>query len=352
MAEPLHSPADLQPWLTLATPATCRAMVNIRQTSDILPAIQMAHRLGLPWRVLGGGSNMVVTGHYEGVMLRMASEGVTIEPVAGTQEVRVGVAAGESWPRLVRRLAAEELGGIENLALIPGTAGAAPVQNIGAYGCELSQVVETVEVLDTRGGRHLVLTSDECQFGYRDSLFKRAEAREWIITRLNLRLQTKAVWRPRLEYADVAARHRDLGHPDTPAGVVQTIETIRREKLPDPAQVPNVGSFFKNPMLSYSDFEALKAQYPDVPGYVQSDGQQVKVPAGWLIEHAGFKGYLTEAGVGMSARQALVLVNPGRADGKTVLAFARQVQAAVRSAFGVVLVPEPDIIGDAVPVSS
>ncbi|RMF16472.1 MAG: UDP-N-acetylmuramate dehydrogenase [Gammaproteobacteria bacterium] len=345
MTEPLHSPANLQPWLTLATPATCRALATISHPSDVLPAVEMARRLELPWRVLGGGSNTVVAGHYDGVMLHMVTQGVEIEPLRGSPWVRVVVEAGESWPRLVRSLAAQGLGGIENLALIPGTAGAAPVQNIGAYGCELSQVVDSVEILDTDTGKQRVLQADECQFGYRDSLFKRPEARGWVIIRLTLRLKSADAWRPHLDYGDVARHHQALGHPDTPAGVVRTIETIRSEKLPDPAQVPNVGSFFKNPILGRTEYMDLKARFPTLPGFSVPGSDLIKVPAAWLIEQAGFKGHLTEEGVGMSARQALVLVNPGRCSGHVVLAFAREVQAAVRAVFGVELVPEPDIVG-------
>ena len=332
---------DLTPWLTLATPARCADLKTVTDAGQLSRMLAGCVADGTDWMILGGGSNLVFEGDYRGVVLRMATRGVITQSLAGGQ-VRVSVEAGEPWPDLVWRLTGSGLGGLENLARIPGTAGAAPVQNIGAYGVELADVLEAVDVLDANSGKAFALTREECRLRYRDSIFKTAEARHWVIVRIHLRLMTRETWTPRLAYGDLAERHRLWGHAMTPLGVARTVDRIRREKLPDPRDIPNVGSFFKNPFVSLAQFEALKAQYPSLPGYPAGQ-DEVKLPAAWLIEQAGWKGRL-EGGVGMSERQALVLVNPGRRPGRDVLAVAEAVRRTVEARFGIRLETEPRVV--------
>ncbi|MGB5830506.1 MAG: UDP-N-acetylmuramate dehydrogenase, partial [Thiohalocapsa sp.] len=251
------------------------------------------------------------------------------------------VGAGENWHATVERLVTMGRSGLENLALIPGSCGAAPVQNIGAYGLELAQRFDSLVAWDFASQRVVHMTAAECAFGYRDSLFKHALGGRRLI--LSVRLALPKQWQPVEGYADLARelKERDMARPDARA-IFDAVVAIRRRKLPDPTVIGNAGSFFKNPVVAEEEHRALIARYPSLVGYSQRDGR-VKLAAGWLIEAVGLKG-ATRGRAGIYENQALVLVNCGGATGAEILAMAREVQEKVAEAFGVWLEPEPVIV--------
>lgn len=226
--------------------------------------------------------------------------------------------------------------GLENLALIPGTVGAAPVQNIGAYGVELNERIDAVQVWDFKRACQRWLSVAECQFGYRDSVFKHASGQDWLVLRVRFALPRQ--WQPVLDYPDLHAL-RDLQPGPSPEMVFDHVVAVRQAKLPDPAVKPNVGSFFKNPVVSQSQAQALIAQYPQLVSYGQPDGR-IKLAAGWLIDQCGYKGRRMGA-VAMHDRQALVMVNEGRGNVDDVMALAQAIVQDVKARFGVVLEMEP-----------
>lgn len=287
--------------------------------------------------VLGGGSNLILPPRLGGLVIQPAMHHRHFEPLAG-EDVRVRVGAGVSWHALVMETARRGLWGIENLALIPGRCGAAPIQNIGAYGVELADVLEQVELMDIGEGRCFILRPEACQFGYRDSIFKRELSGQVVITGLTLRLSRRP--RPRLGYGDLAGR---LGDTPTPLEVAEAVCAVRREKLPDPQTLANAGSFFKNPLVSATRAQALLTEYPDMPNYPQADGR-VKLAAGWMIERCGLKGW-RQGPFGVHDRQALVLVHHGGGSAAELLAFADKVAARVKARFGVELEREPRLAG-------
>jgi UDP-N-acetylmuramate dehydrogenase len=255
----------------------------------------------------------------------------------------VAVEAGESWDGFVRSSLAAGWPGLENLALIPGSVGAAPVQNIGAYGIELAERFAWLEVLDLATGRVATMDAPACAFGYRDSVFKRALRDRVAIVRVVFRLPLR--WAARLEYADVAARFADDPTPSA-IDVADAVRAIRRAKLPDPRVVGNAGSFFKNPVVDAAIFDALRAREPAIVGHAQADGR-VKLAAAWLVDRCGWKGRSLAGGSGRAAvhdRQALVLVNRGGATGAEVVALAAAIRDDVADRFGVVLESEPTIV--------
>lgn len=325
----LRLPARAQWWAQPASVAALQALVQD-------PAWQ-----GLPRTVIGGGSNLVLEGTLPGLVIQPQLRGIRVEQDDG-DGLHVTVGAGEDWDHLVAYTVAQGWSGLENLSLIPGTVGAAPVQNIGAYGVELCERLVSLEAVDLRTGALLSFDNAACRFGYRDSYFKREAPGRFAIVSVRLALWRKA--EPVLHYADLAARFAALpSAQQNAAGVRELVCALRRSKLPDPAQLPNAGSFFKNPLVSAARFDALQAEYPGVPGHRQADGS-VKLAAGWLIEQAGWKGR-TLGVVGMHDRQALVLVNHGGADGAAVRRLAAQVAADVMARFGVALEQEPIALG-------
>ncbi len=290
------------------------------------------------WAVLSGGNNMLFTRDYEGLLLTPVSQRITILSDTG-DTVRVRIDAGVEWDDLVEWAVQRELWGIENLSLIPGKAGAAPVQNIGAYGCEAADVIERVHLFDTQSRTGRTLEASECGFGYRESIFKHELRGRVIITAIDIALSRTP--RPRLGYGDVEREVAARGGT-TLRNIRAAICAIRRTKLPDPAVTGNAGSFFKNPVVAASVAERLRAGYPEMPVYPVGSSERFKLAAGWLIDKAGLKGY-HEGHVGVHDRQALVLINLGGATGDEVLNFARMVQAKVREKFGVEIETEVNI---------
>ena len=295
---------------------------------------------GIPekWTVLAGGNNILFTRDYDGVLLTPVARGITLLSDDG-DEVRVRADAGVEWDDLVEWAVGRGLWGIENLSLIPGKAGAAPVQNIGAYGCEAKDAIRRVEMYCVETGAMLTLDAAHCGFGYRESVFKHDLKGRVIITAVEIALTHTP--RPRLGYGDVEREVETRGGA-TLRNIREAICAIRRAKLPDPAVLGNAGSFFKNPVVGAAAAERLLAEYPDMPHYPAPEGR-VKLAAGWLIDRAGMKGSRKGA-VGVHERQALVLVNHGGATGGEVIAFAHEVQERVREKFGIEIDTEVNIL--------
>lgn len=295
---------------------------------------------GIPrrWLVLAGGNNILFTRDYDGVLLTPVARQITLLSDDG-EEVRVRADAGVEWDDLVEWAVERGLWGIENLSLIPGKAGAAPVQNIGAYGCEAKDAIRRVEMYCVETGAMLTLDAAHCGFGYRESVFKHDLKGKVIITAVEIALSHAP--RPRLSYGDVEREVEARGGV-TLRNIREAICSIRRAKLPDPAVLGNAGSFFKNPVVGAAAAERLLAEYPDMPHYPAPEGR-VKLAAGWLIDRAGMKGR-REGAVGVHERQALVLVNHGGATGGEVIAFAHKVQETVREKFGIEIDTEVNIL--------
>ena len=289
--------------------------------------------------VLGGGSNVVLPSLWSALVLKVEFKGVALVNELPDCWL-VDVAAGESWHGWVREATQRGWSGLENLALIPGTVGAAPVQNIGAYGVELQDRIESVNAWNIPEGSFKTFTRAECAFAYRDSIFKRAAPGTWLIVSVRFRLPK--TWSPVLGYPDLQ-KHFRIGAVDAQIPSAQQIFdavcAIRRTKLPNPAELGNAGSFFKNPVVAAERHAQLLQAHPDLISYPQPNGQY-KLAAGWLIDRCGWKGRRVGA-VGMHARQALVLVNYGGAQADEVLALARTVRASVQEMFGVELEMEP-----------
>ncbi|WP_311944001.1 UDP-N-acetylmuramate dehydrogenase [Halomonas piscis] len=338
---PPSAPATWQPDCELARANTlglpCRAAFFAAPStlSALRDCLGAARRAGQRITLLGGGSNVLLPPRLGGVVVRPALRQWWLE--RDGDRVRAHVGAGVNWHGLVMTLAARGLWGLENLALIPGDCGAAPVQNIGAYGVELADALYAVDVMYLASGRTRRLSPGECRFGYRDSVFKHELAGEVAITRLVLELGRTP--RPVLGYGDLAAR---AGADPTALEVAQTVSAIRREKLPDPQRLPNAGSFFKNPVVEHSVAKRLLEQHPDMPHFPQAGGG-CKLAAGWLVDRCGLKGQRFGA-FGVHERQALVLVHFGGGDRAGLKRAAGQVAGAVKERFGVALEVEPRTI--------
>ncbi len=320
---------------TLRVDATAARRAVLRDATA-LP--RLLRELDDPPIVLGQGSNVLFTGDYDGSVLVMATRGVDVElDAAGA---RLAVAAGERWDDLVRWSLGQGLAGLENLILIPGTVGAAPIQNIGAYGVEVAEFIEGVEAWDTHAGQVVTFDNPACRFGYRDSVFKHQPGR-YIITAVRLVLPRS---RPlQLDYAGLRQEISRMGLANpTPYLVAEAVRTLRSRKLPDPAVIGNAGSFFKNPVVPAGQALQLKHDHPAMTQWPAADGR-VKLSAAWLIETCGFKG-MRAGDAGISNRHALVLVNHGAASGAQLWALARRIIEGVHARFGVSLEPEPRII--------
>lgn len=327
---------DLSPLNTFGLRARAARLIRVRSVADVLAAMAAPHWGETCRLVLGGGSNMVFTGDFDGTVLKVEIGGRRLlREQADAWIVEAG--GGENWHAFVRWTLAQGWPGLENLSLIPGTVGAAPIQNIGAYGLELADRFESLDAIDLERGGLRSFDLQACAFAYRDSVFKRHPGR-WLVTAVRFRLPRP--WQARTGYADVARELEAQGctSPDASA-ISDAVVAIRRRKLPDPAEIGNVGSFFKNPVVDAASCARLLQLNPDMPHYPQPDGSE-KLAAGWLIEQAGWKGR-SLGPVGSYARQALVLVNHGGASGADVRRLAEAIMADVRVRFGVALEPEP-----------
>jgi UDP-N-acetylmuramate dehydrogenase len=290
--------------------------------------------------ILGGGSNILFTRDFDGLVVKISIKGLSkIKEDADSVYIKCG--AGENWHQFVLHTIDNGYAGLENLSLIPGTVGAAPMQNIGAYGVEIKEVLESVEALDVSTGEKRVFNNTECEFGYRQSVFKTTFKNKYIITRVTFKLRKQPNFN--VSYGAIKDTLTQMGVEElTLKAVSDAVISIRKSKLPDPAIIGNAGSFFKNPEVEESVYQSLKEKYPTVPGYPAAKGF-IKVPAGWLIEQAGWKGKKVGE-TGVHKDQALVLVNYGQAKGNDVWSLALEVQRSVKEKFGVDIIPEVNIV--------
>ena len=332
----LQRDVDLRASNTLALPGRAARYTRITNAAELANAALA----GGPRFILGGGSNLVLNGDVDRLVLHMAIPGKRlVREDADAFYIEVG--AGENWHDFVQWTLAQGWPGLENLSLIPGTVGAAPIQNIGAYGLEVGERLHSVTAWDFDRRTVVSFTRDDCRFAYRDSLFKQEGwhlSGRMAITSVLFRLPK--AWQPNMRYADVAQELAAGGVAQPSAqDIAAAIIAVRQRKLPDPAVTPNAGSFFHNPLVDAARAAALADLYPTLPRYAQADGR-VKLAAGWLIEQAGWKGKALGP-VGMYEKQALVLVNHGGATGLDVKNTMHAVQAAVREKFAIELTPEP-----------
>lgn len=326
---------DLTPCNTFGMVAHADWGLPFSTLTELQHTLQDDRWCHLPRLVLGGGSNILFTCDFSGLVLLNAMKGITV--TESDDAWLLHVAAGENWHELVRWTLAQGMAGLENMALIPGSVGAAPVQNIGAYGVELCRYCHYVEVWDLDLQQGLQIPAQECGFGYRDSYFKREWQHHRIITAVGIKLPKQ--WQAVTGYGPL----RELGSQVTAQQIFDSICQLRLDKLPQPEQLGNAGSFFKNPSVSAEQAAALRALYPAMPAYPQGDGS-VKLAAGWLIEQAGLKG-LVMGRAAVHAQQALVLVNLGGAVAQEILQLAKHVQLKVRQRFAIELTPEVRFMG-------
>jgi UDP-N-acetylmuramate dehydrogenase len=331
---------DLTALTTLRLPARAAALRDVADPEELRAALAEARDLGLPVLPLGEGSNVVFAGDVEALVLRYRGRGRRVLAEDGGA-VLLRVAAGENWHELVCWALGRGYFGLENLALIPGTMGAAPIQNIGAYGVELAPLVTAVHAVFTASGEAVQLSAADCAFGYRDSVFKGKLRDAVVITHVDLRLPRQPA--PATAYPSLAAYLEERRLAASPENIFHAVVALRRARLPDPASTPNAGSFFKNPVLEPARAAALRARFPAMPQFEVAGGR--KLAAGWLIEHCGWKG-VREGGVGVHAEHALVLVND-RGDGGELMALAARIRASVAETFGCELEIEPRIYGEA-----
>ncbi|WP_409280274.1 UDP-N-acetylmuramate dehydrogenase [Pseudomonas sp. KCJK8751] len=329
---------SLKPYNTFGIDVKARYFTQAHDDQEVRLALAQAQQGGVPVLVIGGGSNLLLTRDIDALVLHMASRGRRVLSDDG-ERIVVEAEAGEPWHPFVQWTLAQGYCGLENLSLIPGTVGAAPMQNVGAYGVEIKDVFVGLTALDRETGELRDFGLAECAFGYRDSLFKRNPGR-WLI--LRVRFALSRTLQAHLDYGPVRQRLAEQGVTEpTAQAISEAICSIRREKLPDPAELGNAGSFFKNPVVSAELVERIRAQNPGVVAYPQADGQ-VKLAAGWLIEQAGWKGH-REGDAGVHRLQSLVLVNYGQASGAQMHALARRIQADILERFGVELEMEPNL---------
>ena len=303
-------------------------------------AATVAKALTEPFLIVGGGSNLLLTRDYEGTVVRSAIKGYEVTGESD-DHVLVRVGSGEEWDQMVERFVNHGWHGAENLSLIPGDVGASAVQNIGAYGTEVGELIECVEAVGIPSGEQVQIPVEDCKYGYRSSSFKKEWKNRYLITHVVYRLSKE--FTPRLDYGNIRAEllRRGIDMP-TAAQLREVIIAIRRDKLPDPKVEGNAGSFFMNPVVSREQFEALLARYPQMPHYAV-DQQHEKIPAGWLIDQCGWKGK-SMGRAGVHSKQALVLVNRGGATGQEIVALCDAIRSDVLAKFGIAIVPEVNII--------
>jgi len=307
-------------------------------TPEQIPAVmsEIAEK-NLSWRVLGGGSNVILPSVLPGATLLMNITGQVVD-LSNKEVALISVGGGVGWHEFVSWTLENDLPGLENLALIPGTVGAAPIQNIGAYGIEIGDYIDYVEAFDAKAHAFVTLSKDECQFAYRDSHFKQNPQR-YIVTKVVFRIPK--AWKAKIHYADLAKHFADNPNP-SPEEIFLAVCKVRTHKLPDPKLIGNAGSFFQNPIIPNEQYETLIKKYADLVSYPDAPGKR-KVAAGWLIDQCGFKGQRM-GNVGVYENQALVLVNHGGGTAKDILGLAKCIQDKVHEQFGVSLEIEPNIL--------
>ncbi|WP_333831164.1 UDP-N-acetylmuramate dehydrogenase [Acinetobacter schindleri] len=333
----IQTQVQLKPFNTLSLDAVASHYCKIQSIDDLTQALDFAKQQQLNILILSGGSNMLLPEQIHALVLHMDIQGIELLD-ADDQVQRLRVGAGQSWHDFVVWTTQQGFYGLQNLALIPGLVGASPVQNIGAYGVEVGEFIESVEVYDRENHSFSSIKAADCDFAYRHSIFKDHPGR-YIITHVIFRLLKQPELK--LNYGDLKTA---VGEEQTPENLERQVIQIRQSKLPDPKEYPNVGSFFKNPVVDLQFFDQIAQQFPNLPHYPQPNNQ-VKMAAGWLIDQSGWKGKQLGS-VGMFHKQALVLVNYANASLKDVRATYQAVQADVQEKFGVLLEPEPVLFAE------
>jgi UDP-N-acetylmuramate dehydrogenase len=329
---------DLKPYNTFGISATAGLFAAPASKTGIHSLISSGILAGQRTFILGGGSNVLFTNDFDGIILHPVLMGIETGKTRG-QAVRVTVGAGVVWDDFVNWAVSNSLTGTENLSLIPGSTGASAVQNIGAYGTEASEIIETVNGIDIKTGKEQSFKNRQCLFGYRESIFKGELKGRFVITSVTFLLKRQSPFN--LSYGNLKEEVEKLGAIN-PANIRTAIISIRRSKLPDPEITGNAGSFFKNPLVTPGIAENIRKKHPTMPFYPAGTGA-VKLAAGWLIEQCGWKGY-RNGDAGVHDKQALVLVNHGNATGVEILKISEDIRASVAEKFGVILEPEVEII--------
>ncbi|MEW6468983.1 MAG: UDP-N-acetylmuramate dehydrogenase [Bacteroidota bacterium] len=325
---------------TFGIDAKARFLVDLNSTEEIKELLSTPQFRSMRKMVLGGGSNVLFTRDFDGAILKNNLKGIELIR-EDSEHWYLKAAAGENWHALVTHCIEQGYAGIENLSLIPGNAGAAPMQNIGAYGVELQEVFEELEALHTGSLETRIFSNADCRFGYRDSIFKREAKDRYIITSVTLRLNK--IPKFNISYGAIEKELEAMGIGELSIQAIsRAVCNIRRSKLPDPSEAGNAGSFFKNPVVTNARFETLKNDHPGIVGYRSSENE-TKLAAGWLIEHAGWKGY-RQGDAGVHPKQALVLVNYGQASGREIMELSQRIAESVKEKFGVELEREVNII--------
>lgn len=329
----------LKAYNTFGVEASARCFVEIREKEDLPRVFAQPSLIPRPHLIVGGGSNILFTGDFEGTVIKISIKGIRIKEKGAHIYVQAG--AGEVWNELVQYCVKNNLGGIENLTLIPGLAGAAPIQNIGAYGIELKDVFHSLEAFDVQEGGFKKFYAADCEFGYRDSVFKGRLKGRYIVVSVTLKLSRRH--QLNVSYGSIRdeLRKRGITRPDI-SDVSRVVGDIRVFKLPDPSMIGNAGSFFKNPVIDRPVYEQLRKKFPDVVNFPMPDGR-VKIAAGWLIEKCGWKGKKI-GNAGTWKNQALVLVNHGQASGREILQLSETIRQAVQDIFGIRLEREVNVI--------
>lgn len=332
---------DLQTYNSFGFSVKAKHFVEINEISELQQLIQTPAFQKEQHLVLSGGNNILFTNDFfDGIVILINNKGIDIIH-EDEDDVIVRAQAGEDWPAFVKQMVTQGLYGVENLAHIPGKVGAAPVQNIGAYGMELKDSFLQCQAMEIATGQIRIFTNEACRFGYRESIFKNKLRGQYIITSVGFQLSKHEVLK--LDYGNIRAylAEHEMEHPSLQQ-LHDAICDIRDAKLPDVKQIGSAGSFFKNPVITNEQFEIIHRQYPDIPHYPDAEGL-VKVPAGWLIEQAGWKGWRDEH-VGVYEKQALVLVHYGGGKGKDIVDLSKRIQDSVEKKFGIMICPEVNFI--------
>nr|MBI1231629.1 UDP-N-acetylmuramate dehydrogenase [Cytophagales bacterium] len=313
--------------------------ITINDETELADALQIARDLELPVFILGGGSNILLTKDLDCLVLKINIKGIELIR-EDDKYVWIKVGAGEIWHEFVLHAIRNQWGGVENLSLIPGTVGASPMQNIGAYGAEIKDVFDHLESVALADGTRTLFFAQDCRFGYRDSIFKQEAKGKFVITRVIFRLNK--FFNFNTSYGNIASTIQELGYTEPSLKAISdAVIFIRKQKLPDPTVIGNAGSFFKNPVVSVEKYERIKTAHPDVPGFPTTEG--VKIPAAWLIERAGWKGKRLGP-IGVHAMQPLVLVNYGGGKGVELLSLSKDITDDIKEKFDVQLETEVNIL--------
>ena len=332
---------SLKPYNTFGVDVKSKYFAEVRSLEELIETLKFSNSKKLPLLFLGGGSNILLTKDFEGIVIHLNLKGIH-EEIINENEVLVTAKAGENWHQFVMFCLDKNYGGLENLSLIPGNVGTSPIQNIGAYGTEIKDIFENCKVLNLEKLQIETFNLEQCKFGYRDSIFKKEGKGKYVILEVTFRL-TRKNHKIDVEYGAIQSELEKMGITNpTIQDVSKAVISIRQSKLPDPKVIGNAGSFFKNPTIPISQFKALKQKFENIPGY--PNGDFVKVPAGWLIEQAGWKGKQI-GNVASNQLQALVIINAtGTATGKEIFDFSTMIIDSVKEKFGIELEREVNII--------